>query len=895
MDHVSTLCALSTVGIAPTGLALGQIDRKKSRLRQKTLPHIRPLSLDAITPDEVRPSTSRIGHPAAQKPHNENHDNQPSRGLPLRRASFSFGAARMRRRRQTMTTTPVQIRENEATASSVRRPSTSWLRRLSIVSFQTDSPAANSPVTPSFHGSESPILPGPPSHQRKPPNKLTKRPSSQRSNVSPLFANPPGSAAALRRPATSYQRSETSRVQFPLVTDFESRGAEGSESLAAMSKFQIHAQTEWEPYLFSRSSKSQSRHIVPDPNTLPVLVPAPSVITRTASMPNNSLSEPITPQVVAFRDPFQGSKDQITPLPVPIGRSAHKHSYSLNDGEPKRIVVNTVTASGAPLLGRPRWGSLKRVKGRTFSVPRSELSKPDTTSIDVPLSPPRNLQRPRRNITDPSIFRQPHALSPPNLSLAGFPSSSQVGPRSVSQDYSIGLQRNRPLTSDAVALSTWQHACRSENHPYSSLRRRPKRHSIAASDPPSTVIGSDDTRVFTSSDEYETDIMTDYWDSIRTREVGRGDLKGLRIETMFDQVGARLSNEEVTTLEDLLPHGSFASRLERDPSLFTGSLLPPIPVHIDDETSLFEGEAETHSMIDDLPADLERAPPAMSNREDDEFPEFPPDLPPKELKSQKMNIFDWSEQSRPDRDLSDSETRPRTVHGKQNGVDRGSRTACRKVPSTIHLRSQSVPVAREVATNDSRQSSGKFGTWGLGTKGVSEDWDSDFEFEDEDDATPSQETKSTEPEAGAAQRMAVPQAILERQASLRGQFGQVQELTLLVEELKRLRHQASVLDILSGPSPLSPGSPLSLTFSFDDSDEETLNGKRNSATSSQPAVQPHSQALKPFARDSPKSKSVLDILQPEQRPDATRLNTSRPQKLPFDTSSCEIWLFAQAW
>lgn len=618
---------------------------------------------------------------------------------------------------------------------------------------------------------------------------------------------------------------------------------------------------------------------------------------------SDNLSEPITQQVVTFRDPFEGSRDQIAPLPVQVKKPNHKHSYSLNDVEPKKIYVNTVNGSGTPLLGRPRGGSLKRVKGRTFSIPRSELSKTEAASKSTSQSPPRNLQSPRRNITDPSIFRQPHPLSPPSLSLGGFVRGSQVGPRSVSQDYSVGLQRSRPLTSDAIALSTWQHACRAESHHYSSLRRRPKRHSIAASDPSSTVIGSDDTRVFTSSDEYETD----YWDSIRTRGVSGGDIKGLRIETMFDQAGARLSNEEVTTLEDLIPHGSFASRLERDPPLFSGSLLPTIPVHVDDATSLFEGEEDAHSITGDLPGEPVQVSSGMPTAADDDYPDFPSDLLTEESKGQKMNIFDWSEQSRPDRDQSDSETRPRTVHGKQNGVDRGSRAACRKVPSAIHLRSQSVPVAREVTSNDSRQSSGKFGTWGLGTKGVSEDWDSDFDFDDGEEATLGQETKTAEPETATTQSMTVPQAILERQASLRGQFGQVQELTLLVEELKRLRHQANVLDILSGPSSelwkeaecivnlatidneddhrSPPGSPLSLTFSFDDSDEDTLNGKRNSAGSSQPATQPYNQTLRPFARDSPKSKSVLDILQPSQRSDIPALNASRPQKLPFDTTS----------
>jgi hypothetical protein len=219
---------------------------------------------------------------------------------------------------------------------------------------------------------------------------------------------------------------------------------------------------------------------------------------------------------------------------------------------------------------------------------------------------------------------------------------------------------------------------------------------------------------------------------------------------------------------------------------------------------------------------------------------------------------------------------------------------------------------------------------------VSEDWDSDFDFDDSEEPAASNDTKSSEPEA-APQSMMVPKAILERQASLRGQFGQVQELTLLVEELKRLRHQASVLDLVSGPSSelwkeaegivnlatiddedegrSPPGSPSSLTFSFDDTDDETSASKRNSdnswqggpkqSTQFQPASpkQPKEHQLSgswqsnahdsllpksnlgQISKNSPKSKSVLDILQPSRTEDSSLAPSSRPQKLPFDTQS----------
>lgn len=964
------LCALSTVGIAPSGLALGRVERSKpSIFRRKTLPYEPlPTSTELATAD-VRPKTSRsvrLSQLGVECPPSDDGTDGSDRshtgqlqGPDLRRTSLSFGAGRFRRRGQTLTNLPLRIPENEPTQASTeshsRRPSTGWLRRLSLVSFQTESQSTSSPVTPSFNGSASPILSRPTS-QRRAPNKLVKRSSSQHSNAHPLFINTsvPTSSAS-RRPATSYQRSETMRLQSPL-TDFGPRFPASVET-PVTEEFDIHTQNDWRPYLHAKSEGLQEklsrrlsttgspkvpgvRRIVYDQDTAPALVPAATISCKISTSPEEGRSS-VTP--VQFRDPFEKS---IEPPPTPPRqRPPHKHSYSLNDAEPKRIVVNTVTASGTPIPGQPGGGSLKRVKGRTFSIPRSELSKIESSIKSSPV------RAQRRNITDPSVFHRPHTIAMADRDL------SLVAPRSASHDYNIGLRGQRPLTSDAVALSAWQHANRRDSYTYSSLRRRPKRHSIAASDPASTIIGSDDTRIFTSCDEGETD-MTDYWDSVRTRETSGSGLKGLRIETMFDKAGARLSNEEITTLEELLPRGSFASGLEKNPSLLPGALSSPpmAQAQVTENASIISADDEDAcSMIGALPGEPEgparRIPlsPPFSSPSAGQICEvssakLPPDPSIQEAHtSQKMNIFDWSEQMRSDRDLSDTEARPRTVHGKQNGVDRGSRAACRKVPSSIHLRSQSVPIARDLPVNDSRQTSGKFGTWGLGSKGVSEDWDSDFDFDDAEEPAGSQAPKTQEMRETAQESMTVPKAILERQASLRGQYGHVQELTLLVQELKRLRHQASILNLVEGPSGelwkeaegivnlatiddeeerrSPPGSPSSLTFSFDDSDEEALNAspKRNSEGSWQGGSQQPGQLSPPPSRhsgpnseiswreaiheegslcnpplrqpsnDPPKSKSVLDILQPAGRPTSSTFPdltpAPRPQKLPFDTQS----------
>jgi hypothetical protein len=96
-------------------------------------------------------------------------------------------------------------------------------------------------------------------------------------------------------------------------------------------------------------------------------------------------------------------------------------------------------------------------------------------------------------------------------------------------------------------------------------------------------------------------------------------------------------------------------------------------------------------------------------------------------------LLDWSEQHWANKGTQNSGSRPKTFHGKQLADTRGGRASARRDTSSLHLRSQSVPISRDSAVSSgSHYSSPKFGTWGLGSKGVSEDWDGDFEFDDSD-------------------------------------------------------------------------------------------------------------------------------------------------------------------
>lgn len=133
------------------------------------------------------------------------------------------------------------------------------------------------------------------------------------------------------------------------------------------------------------------------------------------------------------------------------------------------------------------------------------------------------------------------------------------------------------------------------------------------------------------------------------------------------------------------------------------------------------------------------------------------------LEERRLSIFDWSEHQRSDRDsLYGSSPRPRTVHSKQGTDSRGGRPSGRRAPNTLHLRSQSLPAVKEsYMDSDPAYPPTKFGTWGLGNKGVSEEWTDDFEFDEIDDNGPGHSAEGL----GAA-GMKVPQAIIDRQESV---------------------------------------------------------------------------------------------------------------------------------
>ena len=535
----------------------------------------------------------------------------------------------------------------------------------------------------------------------------------------------------------------------------------------------------------------------------------------------------------------------------------------------------------------------------------------------------------------------------------------------------------------------------STSSPFSSppgpamARNKSHRPSGTQSDRASTLLGSDnEISRFLSSDEDDYDFRSEtVYSSTRTGATGSSH-SGVRrppIETIFDESPpAELPKHKLIALQDLISSQSFAEsdahrrrNAEAQQSLSTPvrATAPckddeyPTPIHTANRPPLADlpssppdiplevrSNRSFSQVMDDFPDDeewsvdnvddsnptlsrydltAENDPPTPLGRS----PRFSYGLPDAAVAGgdsvPKSNIFEWSEQSLTEREsMQGSSPRPKTVHGIKANDTRGSRLSGRRGSSALHLRSQSVPVPPDGSGHRSHNNTSKLESWVLGNKGVSEDWDGDFDFEETH-----RPIKQTTPgvdgiRSSSSSGMLVPRAILERQASVHGQFGQVKELTLLVEELKRLRQQANAQGILHGQAAelwkeaegiinlatlddeeqsfFPPRSPPANGFEFDgfDEDSPSSHGRRKPGSPSPREERlantndsPAPQALadpspdkskqntlptsRPRKESVAKAKSVLETIH-QQRSEYNSTFTdakSSQKKLPFDTTS----------
>ncbi|KAJ4989992.1 hypothetical protein SVAN01_04455 [Stagonosporopsis vannaccii] len=165
----------------------------------------------------------------------------------------------------------------------------------------------------------------------------------------------------------------------------------------------------------------------------------------------------------------------------------------------------------------------------------------------------------------------------------------------------------------------------------------------------------------------------------------------------------------------------------------------------------------------------------------------------------RSSIFDWSEQQPADKSSGNrTPPRPRTVHGKKDANRRDSRSVGRRAPSGLHARSQSVPVVPDVVGKRNTVVTNKFGTWGIGSKGVTEDWNDDFDFSElPEEPTPKSVAGSQRIDSGSA--MVVPKSIQEQQNNVLANISLLREWGLLIEELKEHKIRGISLGIVEGP------------------------------------------------------------------------------------------------
>ncbi|KAI4742955.1 hypothetical protein E4T50_06636 [Aureobasidium sp. EXF-12298] len=180
----------------------------------------------------------------------------------------------------------------------------------------------------------------------------------------------------------------------------------------------------------------------------------------------------------------------------------------------------------------------------------------------------------------------------------------------------------------------------------------------------------------------------------------------------------------------------------------------------------------------------------------------------------RSSIFDWSEQQPIEKSPNNrSPPRPKTVHGKKDAETRGSRSVGRRAPSGLHVRSQSVPVAQE--GDGKRTGTNKFGTWGIGSKGVTEDWNEDFDFEDEN--------APEEKRLDSGVSMFVPKSIRDQQTNVLANIGLLRDWGLLIEELKELKMRAVMLEVLDGDNKkMWSEVDAMIDLADQESDEQTL-------------------------------------------------------------------------
>ncbi|KAI4164702.1 MAG: hypothetical protein LQ342_001677 [Letrouitia transgressa] len=885
-----------------------------------------------------------------------------------------------------------ELRDSGTVKSSwFRRMSTlSSSRQDSPVS----SPRPGSPSVSYSNGSSAPMLPNPTytSTMISNRNRLVKRTSSQRAlGSNSLHSTLRRPATSYQRSASLRQHYQQDEAPSGPATSRPSLYFSELQEDQSSSNDSIQS---WRCFFRSKSTKvgkdgfSRKRLATPHGSRSESLK---TVMSDAREPPTLLLGTSVTPPV--GDDTVLDSTPDVLDIDCfpAVGLSTERPSTGLETGSSpwprSSFSISEMFPSTSPSTWKmPRSSSLRRAKAsQAIRGGRRIASAPQSTKPShMPgISSERATARSRDRI-DPAVFHEKDRplASPGSLNSYARVASSPLPPLNRLSTFEIELPGAAPSYPTTPLSDATFPSPRLSSPPSPLLpsplgphhKRKLYRPSAVPSDHGSTLLGSDnDNSRVLSGDEDDFDNRSEtVYDSTRTGATGNSHsgVRKMPVQTIFNEPSpTEIQKQYIAGHPGILSNDAVPAIgterdciTEEDESVST----PVRPT-----TSSKEGDFPTPVRVSPLPHTLSsvinpdhKYTHGMSNETEDEFwsldaPEdsiqndlgsthqgsplqvqyrpptndyyLSPELDETNTPS-KFNIFDWSEQPSMERDSTQaSSARPKTMHGKQDKGTRGTRANSRRGPNALHLRSQSVPAAPD--SSGHRANPAKLESWVLGNKGVSEDWDGDFDF-DESMAGNKPELTSDEPiRTSLSSSMLIPRSIIDRQASVHGQFGHVKELTLLVEELKRLRQQAMTYGILSGQSvelwkeaegiinlatlddeeqefrpPRSPNSPAFEPDPFEEDSPSISSRRKSSAIPSPkenesydqiPGVPSPSSATpersrrgtppssRPRKESAAKAKSVLENIHQQRTRNSPSLVSERQsqKKLPFDTTS----------
>ncbi|KAJ3567693.1 hypothetical protein NPX13_g6681 [Xylaria arbuscula] len=732
----------------------------------------------------------------------------------------------------------------------------SWMRRLTIRPLSQHGSIRSSigPDSPSLFsfGSAAPILSSSgdsPNHL--PPNKLVKRaPGTKTSDAA--YPKRRGSRAqmTIRRPATSHQRSATLQHQLnaedlpPLPKfSFDHSQRPRAKTVGTHQDKATHGpagneRSKWKSFWHTRLSsltrkttplrgtndtgQSPGRRVRIDQlHTEQVYLVTPNIIMsdskevadglshKSASPPHSNTK--VSPQV----SEKQSDSPEVTPSKPP------KRSISMQFSSPTDWIART--------------GSLRRRKrGTETTGGKRHVSAPIANEEDQSQDG-KSINREKSQVSQAeadlaAIFRPPESTPEADMGL-----SSPLPPLSRLSSFHLDTNGHGPTSPglperpDEPIVS-----------PSTSSRVTSHASNTRTLDRASTVGSSEYHRGFTSGDDDDTDFITDTpFDSFRTVASGRKKGPDSPLESMFDDsppstAGNNTKPKRLSIQEIMGPSFDISSKIiEEDEHAST-----PIPATYEEFEARFRAtniantdKLDISPVISEFPIDRDYTRLSFDDDDDlgwarEDETEFYNHLsPPSSMNSRRgspkfrrtlgringnsrrdvhfdpanerprSTVFDWTEPTVHDkREKNGYGHRPKTVHGKQEIDLRGGRSASRKNFVATHVRSQSVPVVPD--PTETAKSAPKFGTWGLGQKTVSEDWDDDFEFEE--DAMSITGHSGKKPEKHFP--MFVPASIQATQPTVKAHSGQIRELSLLVNDLKRLCRLGREMNISMGSS-----------------------------------------------------------------------------------------------